>query len=253
MDDEASNDSPVKVKARKKKAAVIDSDSDDDVKMSQNTCNEKSPSPEKKSRKSSPSPVSASSGSGGKKLASIFTTSKQQSSPKKSPVKLEKASPVKASPSPPKKPKTEQDSASPVSAATPSQPVKKNPFAGFFSPGGGKSAAKDGNSGGGGEGGSDYGSRVKKATYHPIEDAWWGRGEKTPYLALASTLLAIEETQGRLRTIEILANYFRSVMVQTPEELLPSIYLTLNRYLFLLETNSCTKCMLYRIDRSCLL
>lgn len=75
----------------------------------------------------------------------------------------------------------------------------------------------------------DYDKKVKKTQYHPIEDCFWGRGEKTPYLALANTLLAIEETSGRLRTIEILSNYLRSVMVQTPEDLLPSIYMILNR------------------------
>ena len=103
----------------------------------------------------------------------------------------------------------------------PSKPV--NPFANFFSP-------KSGSAGGArNEGGGDYQAVVKRSSYHPVRDAFWKREEKTPYLALAKTLQAIEETSGRLKTIEILANYFRSVMVQTPDDLLPSIYMTLNR------------------------
>ncbi|KAJ4437095.1 hypothetical protein ANN_17230, partial [Periplaneta americana] len=52
---------------------------------------------------------------------------------------------------------------------------------------------------------------------------------RVPYLALAKTLEAIEGVSARLKIIEILANYFRSVMVLTPEDLLPSVYLCLNK------------------------
>uniref|UniRef100_A0A8D8B8A3 DNA ligase 1 n=1 Tax=Culex pipiens TaxID=7175 RepID=A0A8D8B8A3_CULPI len=52
--------------------------------------------------------------------------------------------------------------------------------------------------------------------YHPLEDAFWRKGEKVPYLALARTFQIIEETSGRLRMIEILANYFRSVILLSP-------------------------------------
>ena len=57
--------------------------------------------------------------------------------------------------------------------------------------------------------GSKFDSTVKKSRYHPIEDAFWERDASTPYLAFAKTLQAIEATSGRLKTIEILANYFR--------------------------------------------
>merc|ERR1719209_1739160 len=67
------------------------------------------------------------------------------------------------------------------------------------------------------------------ACYHPVDDSFWARGEQTPFLALAKTLEAIEATSGRLRTIEMLSNYFRSVSVQTHSDLLPSVYMTLNR------------------------
>ncbi|CAH2056978.1 unnamed protein product, partial [Iphiclides podalirius] len=68
-----------------------------------------------------------------------------------------------------------------------------------------------------------------KAKYHPINDACWKKGEKVPYLALAKTLEIIEATSARLKMVEILSNYFRSVITLTPEDLLPSIYLCLNQ------------------------
>ncbi|KAJ8710460.1 hypothetical protein PYW08_008975 [Mythimna loreyi] len=68
-----------------------------------------------------------------------------------------------------------------------------------------------------------------KAKYHPIEDACWRTGQEVPYLALARTLELIEGTSARLKMIEILANYLRSVIVLTPEDLLPSVYMCLNQ------------------------
>ncbi|XP_021917859.1 DNA ligase 1 isoform X2 [Zootermopsis nevadensis] len=68
-----------------------------------------------------------------------------------------------------------------------------------------------------------------KVKYHPIDDAFWNRGDKVPYLALARTLEEIEGVSARLKIIEILANYFRSVIVLSPEDLLPSVYLCLNK------------------------
>lgn len=51
---------------------------------------------------------------------------------------------------------------------------------------------------------------------------------RVPYLALAKTFEEIENTSARLKMIEILSNYFRSVLILTPDDLLPSIYLCLN-------------------------
>jgi DNA ligase-1 len=48
-------------------------------------------------------------------------------------------------------------------------------------------------------------------------------------LALAKTLEAIEATSSRLKFIEILANYFRSVILLSPNDLLMSVYLCLNK------------------------
>lgn len=52
---------------------------------------------------------------------------------------------------------------------------------------------------------------------------------RTPYSALTKTLLCIEEVSARLKIIEILSNYFRSVIVLNPSDLLPSVYLCLNK------------------------
>ncbi|XP_018325422.1 DNA ligase 1 isoform X2 [Agrilus planipennis] len=68
-----------------------------------------------------------------------------------------------------------------------------------------------------------------KSKYHPINDATWKYGEKVPYLALARTLEEIENISARLKIIEILSNFFRSIIVLSPEDLLPSLYLCLNR------------------------
>nr|XP_053651259.1 DNA ligase 1-like isoform X1 [Cherax quadricarinatus] len=68
-----------------------------------------------------------------------------------------------------------------------------------------------------------------KSKYHPIKDAFWSRLEKVPYLALAKTMEIIENTSGRLKTIEILANFFRSVIILTPDDLLLCVYLCLNK------------------------
>ncbi|KAK9295569.1 hypothetical protein QLX08_010133 [Tetragonisca angustula] len=72
-----------------------------------------------------------------------------------------------------------------------------------------------------------YNPSVSK--YDPINDAFWKQGERVPYIALTRTLELIEETSARLKIIEILSNYLRSVIVLSPDDLLPSIYLCLNQ------------------------
>lgn len=48
-------------------------------------------------------------------------------------------------------------------------------------------------------------------------------------MALARTMEAIENISARLKIVEILSNFLRSVIVLTPEDLLPSVYLCLNK------------------------
>ncbi|EDW74781.1 uncharacterized protein Dwil_GK15713 [Drosophila willistoni] len=66
-------------------------------------------------------------------------------------------------------------------------------------------------------------------TYHPLKHAYWKAKGVTPYLALARTFQVIEETKGRLKMIDTLSNFFCSVMLVSPEDLLPSVYLSINQ------------------------
>ncbi|KHJ43632.1 ATP-dependent DNA ligase domain protein [Trichuris suis] len=52
---------------------------------------------------------------------------------------------------------------------------------------------------------------------------------RTPYMALALTLMVIENTPSRLEIIRILCNLFRSIICLSPQDLLPCIYLCLNQ------------------------
>jgi len=255
--------SPVKKPSPKKKKGVIESDDDSPVKKTPTgrkkkavieSDDEDENSPAKSDKKVQESPVKKMVTSVKKQMkkdAKETSPVKNPSSKKKSPLKEKKPTPkpepsdeemeteerVETKPSPEKKkekpvssfftPKasgTKSKTATPEVKADPATPVAakpKNAFASFFSP---KAGAAKRN-----EGGNDYDQKVMAAKYHPVDDSFWARGEATPFLALAKTLEAIEATSGRLRTIEMLSNYFRSVYVQTPEDLLPSVYMTLNR------------------------
>ncbi|XP_048225251.1 DNA ligase 1 isoform X2 [Perognathus longimembris pacificus] len=68
-----------------------------------------------------------------------------------------------------------------------------------------------------------------KNNYHPIEDACWKPGQKVPFLAVARTFEKIEEVSARLRMVETLSNFLRSVVALSPPDLLPILYLSLNR------------------------
>nr|XP_033816238.1 DNA ligase 1 [Geotrypetes seraphini] len=68
-----------------------------------------------------------------------------------------------------------------------------------------------------------------KSRYHPLKDACWSQGQKVPYLALARTFERIEEESARLKNIETLSNFLRSVIALSPDDFLPCIYLCLNQ------------------------
>ncbi|KAL1765377.1 DNA ligase 1 isoform X1 [Sigmodon hispidus] len=68
-----------------------------------------------------------------------------------------------------------------------------------------------------------------KSNYHPIEDACWKHGQKVPFLAVARTFEKIEEVSARLKMVETLSNLLRSVVALSPSDLLPALYLSLNR------------------------
>lgn len=50
-----------------------------------------------------------------------------------------------------------------------------------------------------------------------------------PYLALAKVFEAIEGISSRLKIVELLRDFFRQVLWLTPGDLLPAIYLSINR------------------------
>lgn len=68
-----------------------------------------------------------------------------------------------------------------------------------------------------------------KEKYDVKRDVVWKRGEKVPYLAFSRTLEEIERVSSRLKMIEILSNYLSSVMILSPEDAAPSVYLCLNK------------------------
>ncbi|KAK1152025.1 DNA ligase 1 isoform X1 [Acipenser oxyrinchus oxyrinchus] len=74
---------------------------------------------------------------------------------------------------------------------------------------------------------TDY--NPSKQKYDPVNDACWSQGQRVPYLAVSRTFERIEEESARLRIIEILSNLFRSIVVLTPSDLLPCLYLCLNQ------------------------
>lgn len=67
------------------------------------------------------------------------------------------------------------------------------------------------------------------AKYDPVSDVIWKKDEKVPYLALAKTLQAIEAVSSRLRMIEILSNFLSSVLILSPNDATPAVYLCLNK------------------------
>ncbi|XP_068779575.1 DNA ligase 1 [Struthio camelus] len=68
-----------------------------------------------------------------------------------------------------------------------------------------------------------------KSSYHPIHDACWAPRQRVPYLAVARTFERIEEVSARLKNIETLSNFLRSVIALSPSDLLACVYLCLNR------------------------
>jgi len=241
-------DSPVK-SSKKKKKRVLDSDSEEEtIEEKDNSVESKGNSPDKKK----PSPVKNKKDDVVKKVTQGSPKSPKkndttQNSPKKeknssSPSKSEKKMSNFFTPKSSKtkshtenteekqKPEVKSEEFSKeteVKEETKEDNVKdtkpKNAFAGFFSPKSNQGGSKRN------EGGADYEKKVLSSSYHPVDDCFWSRGEAIPFLALAKTLESIEAISSRLKTIEVLSNYFRSVMVQTPADLQPSVYMTLNR------------------------
>jgi len=65
--------------------------------------------------------------------------------------------------------------------------------------------------------------------YDPLAAATWKKGERVPYLFLAQTFEKIGEVSSRKEIVKLLTNLFRSILLLTPEDLLLTIYLCINR------------------------
>ena len=150
--------------------------------------------------------------------AKAATTEKADDDSKKSP------SPKKESPKKPSPVKKEKSSPSPKKAAEKTPKAKVNPFAAMM----GKSPAST-SAASDSKDSKPFEEVIKKTNYDPIKDAIWKKDAKTPYLAFAKALQAVEATSGTDRKIEILSNYFKSVIALSPDDLLPSLYMVSNR------------------------
>ncbi|GER35611.1 DNA ligase [Striga asiatica] len=65
--------------------------------------------------------------------------------------------------------------------------------------------------------------------YFPIEHACWRKGQLAPYIHIARTLDLVEGEKGKLKAISMLCNMFRSLLVLSPEDVLPTVYLCTNK------------------------
>ena len=65
--------------------------------------------------------------------------------------------------------------------------------------------------------------------YHPILNAPWHKGHRTPYLHLARAFEAMDSTTKRIAISDILTNTFRSVLILTPEDVSSIAYLAVGK------------------------
>jgi len=78
-----------------------------------------------------------------------------------------------------------------------------------------------------GVGGGALEAAAKQAAFEVV--ASWGRGEAVPYGYLAEVFEGIAEESKRLIITEQLTNAFRTILATTPEDLVPCVYLCVNR------------------------
>jgi DNA ligase 1 len=71
-----------------------------------------------------------------------------------------------------------------------------------------------------------------------VSIAGWEAGQAVPYAFLSATFDEIAPETKRLTIIATLTNAFRCVIAQTPEDLLPMVYLCVSRVRPLLSANS---------------
>nr|XP_040233716.2 DNA ligase 1 isoform X1 [Anopheles coluzzii] len=235
-DDEASN-SPVKAVKKAKRSRVVSSSSSSEDEQDRK---ETKKSDVKKESPPSPKAVKAEPKEIVKKETKTKTSPKKEPASGKDKKEAKKTSPKTTKKTSPKAATTvkKEENPSPTKEKKPSEEKKPDAPAkptngaarSFFFSVKKQPDESEGAAGGAASSGND-GSKYdpSKKNYHPLKDAFWKQGDRVPYLALARTFQMIEETSGRLRMIEILSNYFRSVILLSPHDLLASVYLCLNQ------------------------
>ncbi|KAL4560848.1 hypothetical protein LXL04_033003 [Taraxacum kok-saghyz] len=71
--------------------------------------------------------------------------------------------------------------------------------------------------------------KKKPANFKPEKAAFWGEGERVPFLFLCRVFDAISKESGRILITEIVCNMLRTVIKTTPDDLVPVVYLLANR------------------------
>ncbi|XP_021724390.1 DNA ligase 1-like isoform X1 [Chenopodium quinoa] len=71
--------------------------------------------------------------------------------------------------------------------------------------------------------------KIKPAKFEPNLAAWWGDGDKVPFLFLARAFDMIKGESGRIVITDITCNVLRTVIAKTPDDLLEVVYLLANK------------------------
>ena len=74
-------------------------------------------------------------------------------------------------------------------------------------------------------------ARLKKkpANFDPKTTAFWEDGERVPFLCLVKAFDAIDKESGWIAITDIVCNVLRTVIATTPDDLLPVVYLLVNK------------------------
>lgn len=71
--------------------------------------------------------------------------------------------------------------------------------------------------------------KKKAASFDVKKAAYWGKGEKVPFLFVAKAFDAVSVESGRIAITEIVCNMLRTVIETTPDDLVAVVYLLANR------------------------
>ncbi|PWA94062.1 DNA ligase 1 [Artemisia annua] len=71
--------------------------------------------------------------------------------------------------------------------------------------------------------------KTKPVKFDPKKAAYWGEGERVPFLFLVRVFDAISKESGRIVMTEIVCNMLRTVIDTTPDDLVAVVYLLANR------------------------